>query len=225
GLGRLLLARLVAEQAAAGRSLLGTGFAATAGLLRFWQRCGFVPVRLAMTRSPVSGEHSLIMVHGLDAPGQRLADLLGCRFGLQTPPILADALRGLDPRLALAVLAAVPRRLPPRLEAWEWEDAVAAAFGHRLYDVTVGPLWELCRGYLTDPQPPMELSERERLRLLLKVIQRRTWSEVAEIMEESLRPCMRALRQALQPLVRAYGPSELVPLIARFRGARRAGRG
>lgn len=220
GLGRLLLERVAGEQAAAGRALAGTGFAATAGLLRFWQRCGYVPVRLSVTRNPVSGEHSVIMLRGLDGEGRALAELLGYRFGLTTPAILGDALRGLDPGLALAALAAVPRHLPPQLADWEWRDVVAASFGHRLYDVTVRPIGELVRAYLTDPAPRVELPPRERQRLLLKVVQRRSWAEVAAALDEPLHACMRNLREALAPLVRAYGPPELGELIARFRGAR-----
>jgi len=220
GLGRQLLDHVAAEQGERGAVLLGTGFAATAGLLGFWRRCGYLPIRLGVTRSAISGEHSLMMVRGLDEPGRELADELARRFARSAPHILADALRELPAETALAALEAAGRGDPPALLAWEWEDAIAAAFGHRLYDVAVRPLWEITRAYLGDPTPPVQLPARERQRLLLKVIQRRRWHEVAELLGEPLHECMRGLRGALGPLVAAYAPPDLAPLIRRFQAAR-----
>jgi len=220
GLGTALLDHLATELRGAGVSLLGTGFAATADLLPFWASSGYRPVRLGLRRSRSSGEHAVVMLRGLTAEGGQLADKLTEAFSLDAPWILGDALRSLDPDVALAVLAASPRPAQPDLHDSDWRALVATAFGHRLYDGTVRQTFRLCAHCLCGPTAAATLSHTQRRRLLMKVIQRRQWPAVAEALHEDLNACMRALRASLAVLVQAHLPPRLEPLAARFRRAR-----
>lgn len=46
---------------------LATSFGASAGLVRFWQRAGYVPLRLGFSQDAASGCHSLVMVKALSS--------------------------------------------------------------------------------------------------------------------------------------------------------------
>ena len=112
GIGRRLLTAGEALARDAGVDYLGAGYAATPGLLRFWSRCGYTPARVAVTRSPISGEHSAVVLRGVSEPGCDLTGRLCAAFLRRFPHVLADALRDLDPEVAVAALAGLGRPAP-----------------------------------------------------------------------------------------------------------------
>ncbi len=194
---------------------LGAGFAATPELLRFWGRCGYAPVRMAVTRSPISGEHSAVVLRALSADGGVLVDRLIRAFLRRFPHVLADALRDLDPAVATEVLRAAGRAAAgrgmgapgPELGEDDWGALRAYAFGPALYDALVQPVWELVRAFLSDPSPPVALAEVDRELVVRKVLQHQPWPTVVSGMDMAgNHEAMRRLRRALRPLVEAYGP-------------------
>ena len=46
---------------------LGVSYGLTPQLLRFWKRAGFVPLYLRQTQSELTGEHTCVMVRGLNS--------------------------------------------------------------------------------------------------------------------------------------------------------------
>lgn len=215
GVGRRLLdagATLARDE---GIDYLGAGFAATPGLMGFWSRCGYGPVRMAVTRSAVSGEHSAVVLGSLTRDGGALVQRLSRAFLRRFPHVLADALRDLDPAVAAAALRAAGRAaaehgLPPQdpdLGDDDWRALRACALGPALYDALVQPAWELVRVHLADPRPPVELDEGDRELLVRKVLQHEPWERVVAAMGlDGNHRAMRRLRRALGPLVEAYGP-------------------
>jgi tRNA(Met) cytidine acetyltransferase len=216
GLGTTLLEAVADRARGSGCALLGSGFGATLGLLGFWRRAGFRPVRLGVRRGAASGIRSAIVLRPLDERGTPLFRDLAFRFRDQLPHLLTDTFRDLEPDLALDLLAS-PSPLPPLdLDAEDRADLYACAFGPRIYDVVVGPVWGLVRYALADPELRCLLGEPARRLLLLKVLQKRRWSEVvAELGFSGNHEAMRAFRAALVPLVLAVGGEQ----------ARRAQRG
>lgn len=217
GLGTMLLeatARLALDR---GVALLGSGFGATRGLLGFWSRAGLRPVRLGVRRGAASGIRSLIVLRALDPRGARLVDEEALRFRGQLPHLLTDALRDLDPDLALDLLASPSPPPPLELPAADRSDLYACAFGPRIYDVVVGPVWRLVRHALADPELRAQLGPAARRLLLVKVLQKRRWSEVvAELGYPGNHEAMRALRSALKPLVLEVGGAEAHEAQRRF---------
>ncbi|KAI5119397.1 hypothetical protein M0805_005940 [Coniferiporia weirii] len=56
---------------------LGVSYGLTPSLLRFWKRAGFVPLYVRQTTSELTGEHSCVMVRGLNSSNEQDLEWLG----------------------------------------------------------------------------------------------------------------------------------------------------
>ncbi|KAG8215554.1 GNAT acetyltransferase 2-domain-containing protein [Butyriboletus roseoflavus] len=56
---------------------LGVSYGLTPQLLRFWKRAGFVPLYLRQTQSELTGEHTCVMVRGLNSSAESDLEWLG----------------------------------------------------------------------------------------------------------------------------------------------------
>ncbi|PYG03447.1 tRNA(Met)-cytidine N(4)-acetyltransferase [Thioalkalivibrio sp. ALE21] len=110
GLGTRLL-RAVAERAARdGVGLLGAAFGVTPGMLHFWQREGFAPVRLGVRPDPASGQVTLIVMRALAEAGEAwpaLAAVQGA-FARDWPLWRALAAEQLDSATTRAIEQSLP---------------------------------------------------------------------------------------------------------------------
>ena len=50
---------------------LGVSYGLTPQLLRFWKRAGFSPLYIRQTTSELTGEHSCVMVRGLNSSSEQ----------------------------------------------------------------------------------------------------------------------------------------------------------
>ena len=55
---------------------LGVSYCLTPQLLRFWKRAGFVPLYVRQTSSELTGEHTCVMVRGLNSTSTNELDWL-----------------------------------------------------------------------------------------------------------------------------------------------------
>src|SRR5690606_12105256 len=132
-----------------------------------------------------------------------LARALRAAFAEDLPYQLGDPLRELDPDVALAALEGAPSRAP-RLSDRQIEQLVASTRGGLPYGVGVGAAFELVAAAALPS--PGGLEPAERRALVLKVLQRRGWDEVARALgAHSVPDAMRAVRSALERLVLAHG--------------------
>lgn len=67
GWGSYLIRQIATDLKQQNYPFWGTSFGATAGLLHFWYKAGFQPVRLGITADKASGEHSLLMLAALNS--------------------------------------------------------------------------------------------------------------------------------------------------------------
>ncbi|MDR7122484.1 GNAT family N-acetyltransferase [Rheinheimera soli] len=94
GLGSQLLS-FVLQDLLDQQYLIGTSFGATLALVKFWQKAGFIPVKLSHQNEQASNEASVLMLYGEQfRPLQQ-------QFSRQLYWQLADKQRALDPALAL----------------------------------------------------------------------------------------------------------------------------
>ena len=205
GLGTRLLRSISEQAAAAGFDYVGSSFGATVELLRFWDRAGFSPVRLSVTRGAASGAHSVMVLRSASAPGQALVVQARERFHQLLPHQLADPLRRLEPDLAAFCLRRNHAPVAAELDARDWSDCIAFAWGGRIYEVCMAPLWKLAHAALSDPAATL-LEPMETRVLVLKILQRQSWTEAARALEVPGRAGVTALlRRAVGKLVMHYG--------------------
>lgn len=56
---------------------LGVSYGLTPQLLRFWKRAGYVPLYIRQTTSELTGEHTCVMVRGLNSSSEGELEWLG----------------------------------------------------------------------------------------------------------------------------------------------------
>ncbi len=175
GLGSALLQALCRWAEVQGLDYLGTSFGATPELIRFWRANGLLPIRLSLSRSAVSGEHSVLMLRPLTPAGERLLAAARTAFAEQLPHALSDHLRELDPERVDALLPGLPpmagRERPAELRAY--------AHHRRLLEAAMAPLTVAAWRALTTPALRRRLEPCHRHGLILRLLQKRPWDECA----------------------------------------------
>ncbi|EMA52635.1 MULTISPECIES: tRNA(Met) cytidine acetyltransferase TmcA [Halococcus] len=205
GLGSRLLDEIHAANESGEIDWLGVGYGATPDLVRFWDRNGFDPAHLAITRNDRSGEHSALMLAPLSEPGRDLRDRHTRWFVERIGGLLTDSLADLDPDVVRTVMDASPVVAPLDLSAHEWRTIAAAACGPGLAAIDPDAFRQLAIVHLTDPKSD-QLSAREERLLVARILQGRSVEPVADDLDYvSTRECLRALGDAYRPLVDRYG--------------------
>jgi len=215
GLGSLLLDRVRREYADA-VDWLGTGYGATPRLVRFWRANGYATVHLSTTRNDASGEYSAVMLRPTSAAGRDLAERHARWFCRRLPGGLSDPLDDADPDVVRAVLrsvdatpgVAIDDGVDLDLSDREWRLLAGLSNGASIFDTAPRPLRRLTVRYLLDADPAGEalLAPGQERLLVRKALQGRSWATVAEELDyESHAGCMRALGDAVRPLLSRYG--------------------
>ena len=206
GLGHLLLEAVATRAREQAMDYLGSSFGADPPLLSFWRQAGYRPARLSIKASAASGSHSAIVLLGLSASGTELCELASQRFQAQFPAQLGDHLHHLDAELALALLHNHERS--PPLDQQDWLDILAFSCAKRVYETCLLPIYRLSRHAIADPACPLDHAQRQLL--LIKVLQQRSWSEVAAQTGLSGRgDIIASLRGLLRVMLFEYAPDEL----------------
>ncbi|WP_424018779.1 tRNA(Met) cytidine acetyltransferase TmcA [Halorientalis pallida] len=216
GLGSRLLSEVRAEF---GDDVdwLGVGYGATPELLDFWTGNGYAPVHLSTTRNDESGEYSALMLDPTSDAGADLFDRHADQFVARIGDVLADPLADLDPDVARATLSGLDRDADPGLADWEWRQVASAAFGPGLFDMAPGPYRRLAVTYFT-ADVDRDLTARQERLLVMKPLQARPWDDVADALDyHSTAQAMRALGDALEPLVDEFGPDAALTEADRYR--------
>ncbi|AGB37583.1 tRNA(Met) cytidine acetyltransferase TmcA [Natronococcus occultus] len=207
GLGSRLLEE-IREEYGDDVDWLGTGFGATPGLLEFWRANGYSAVHVSTTRNDASGEYSSLLLSPTSEDGRELHDRHAARLVRRFAALCTDVLDDLEPDVARAVMRSVPDDAAPvlGLTDHEWRIVAGAAYGPGLFDVDPGPFRELVVRSLVEHPEDVALTDREERLLVARVLQGHDWEAVADRFGyPSTGQCMRALGDALVPLVDRYG--------------------
>lgn len=216
GLGSMLL-EAVREGCADDLDWLGVGYGATPALLRFWAANEYTPVHLSTTRNDTSGEYSALMLHPTSDAGRDLTDRHASQFLARIGGVLADPLSDADPDVVRATLSALDRGFDPALSDWEWRHVASAAYGPGLFDMAPDAYRRLAVAYFA-ADSATDLTDRQERLLVLKALQGRPWDEVAATLDfHSTAGSMRALGDALEPLVDEFGNEAAEREAARYR--------
>ncbi|MFB6140089.1 MAG: tRNA(Met) cytidine acetyltransferase TmcA [Halosimplex sp.] len=227
GLGSRLLSAIRAEFAD-GVDWLGTGYGATPELLAFWRSNGYATVHLSTTRNDSSGEYSAVMLDPTSDAGRDLADRHSRWFLDRVAATLSDPLDDMDPDVVRAALRSVEATPDLGLSAWEWRLLAGMTGGAGIFDTSPRPLRRLTVRYLVDAggasgdgdgdsAASPSLSPRQERLLVRKALQGRSWGAVADELDfHSHGQCMRALGEAVRPLLSRYGDAYVAAELERF---------
>ncbi|KAH6867661.1 N-acetyltransferase 10 [Coprinopsis sp. MPI-PUGE-AT-0042] len=96
---------------------LGVSYGLTPSLLRFWKRAGYVPLYVRQTASELTGEHTCVMVRGLNASAEGELEWLGefaKDFRRRFISLLSYKFREFGSVTALSILEAVNMGVPKK---------------------------------------------------------------------------------------------------------------
>ena len=205
GLGSRML-REIGEHLADRVSLIGTQFALSPGLVRFWRSTDYMPVHLGTRKSRFAGEVSGLFLHALDSSGEAVQSYALARFSRHFPQALPRYYRSLQTDIVHELLTGLPN-LAAFPEQDVLEEVADYSFGRVgessvIASLTRCALWALCQ---CDPWK----SKPEYSRLIIeRTLQGRTWRYCAALTgDQGHRVGDSQLRDAFRSLIWSASPS------------------
>ena len=203
GLGRAMLAAI--RQRFVDRDYLGASFGATPELLAFWQRAGYLPLRVGLHREASSGAHALMVATPCSPQAGTLLTAIRQRLSEHLPALLREPLRDLEAGLITALFAASPLS-PSELTPQDLRDLHAFAHSQRGYELCLTPLHQLTLQALSRGQLDTLLNPTQRQLLIRKVIQQHDWPQLAAAAGLSgRREVVASLREVCAVLLKMMG--------------------
>lgn len=170
GLGKTLLASIKQQSTA---DYLSTSFGISAELLYFWQSTAYNLAHLGLKREASSGYHSAIMLCPLTPAGKQLQRHSVVRFNRQFVAQLSDALKHLEPDLALKLLMAIKPEAP-QTDQFMQQDIHRFANAQVGYDLVIASLSTWLPAALS--RSAVSLSDQSAKLLILRVLQHHDWA-------------------------------------------------
>jgi len=183
GIGSFALKQVIAEAIERGYDWVGAGFGVTEKLLRFWLKNGFIPVHMSPDRNPVSGEFTVLVIYPLNTTVRRIISIANREFKIKLLNSLHDTYRGLETDVALMILKSgetIDADYIPKLDAIRWDRLRIYAYGPMTFEAACDVMFEIAKAYfISYPYFKVKLSSIEQYILVSRVLQAKSWDEVA----------------------------------------------
>ncbi len=215
GLGSKTLELLEEYAKKNGFEWIGAVFGASSILLNFWIKNGFLPVHASTYRNPISGEFSVAVVKPLTKRARKMVLKANREFRLKFIDWLSDALYDMEPDVADLLLQAPEvedgEKIEPNLTFNQWDRLYAFAREVLAYPSACDAVRGLVTAYFLDEsRDKPRLSRLQRKLLILRVLQRRSWSKTAKELKKGKTWCQVELTQVTRHLLKHYTPPEEV---------------
>ncbi|OYT60925.1 MAG: hypothetical protein B6U75_00525 [Desulfurococcales archaeon ex4484_217_1] len=183
GIGSFALKQVIAEAAERGYDWVGAGFGVTEKLLRFWLKNGFISVHMSPDRNPVSGEFTVLVIYPLNTTVRRIVNIANREFKIKLLNSLHDTYRGLETDVALTILKSgetIDAGYTPKLDAIRWDRLRIYAYGPMTFEAVCDVMFEVAKAYfISYPFFKVKLSSIEQHIMVSRVLQAKSWDEVA----------------------------------------------
>ncbi|MEB2835932.1 MAG: tRNA(Met) cytidine acetyltransferase TmcA [Desulfurococcales archaeon] len=209
GIGSRLLEELYKESVERGYDWLGSGFGVNEQLLNFWFKNGFRALHLSPDRNPVSGEYTTLVLKPISERARRATDVAVREFKLKLLKSLYDTYSDLETEIAIMMLDQPPPGILPgykpaftpiqvdRLWVYNW--------GPMTYEAANDIIEMLAEAYwLQSPEERPKLEGWARRILVAKVLQGKSWEEVAEELGWRTHKVMVGLKDIMRRLAAHY---------------------
>jgi tRNA(Met) cytidine acetyltransferase len=137
GIGSFLLQQLAIYAEQENIDFIGSSFAINKQLWLFWQKQHYSITRLGFTKDQASGEHSALILKGMNKLAKVHEKQLQSEFYRQFSYLLTDEYSQLDSMLVTEILASQPRVVASVLTKADWQTVKAFATGARQYSQSV----------------------------------------------------------------------------------------
>ena len=176
GLGSKILTELAQHYRQQGLDFVGSSFGATADLLRFWRRNGFIPARLGQTLEATSNEYSAVVLKPLSITARFLTRQLHHTFTSALPRQLTGHHQYLAPQALAELLKDTPvKPLSPNELA-----LLTSYLDHkREYEFAEEALHKVLLNALTGHECE-QLSTQELQLMVDKVLRKHSWQTVVK---------------------------------------------
>ncbi|NVK43964.1 MAG: tRNA(Met) cytidine acetyltransferase [Oceanospirillaceae bacterium] len=190
GIASRLLQSLAEWASPRGIDYLATCFGATADLLSFWQRNGYLPLRLGAGLDPVGGTFAVMLAAPLSTAGRALVHDARKRLRQRLLHQLPAQFAELDAKLVASLL---PSLESPVLSDGERMEVEVFARHNRNFESCEPALWKLC-GAGPAFWHRAGLDEAQQALLIKVLLQRCSWERVATSAGGGRRAQVRTLR-------------------------------
>ncbi len=185
GIGSFALRMIKEEASKENLDWVGSGFGVNLQLLRFWQRNGFTVLHISPDRNPVSGEYTILVMNPISVPLQESVRIAGKEFKRKLLESLHDNYSDLETDIAIAMLKTpIPifEDYCPLLTPVQIDRLWIYSYGPMTYEAVCDAMHEIARfyWYRYPKLKGFNLSKNEEYILTAKVLQAKSWEEVAE---------------------------------------------
>jgi len=228
GIGSFALASIVREAEEKGLEWVGSGFGVNEQLLNFWLKNGFLPLHMSPDRNPVSGEYTLLVMHPIAEHAKRIVTIVNREFKRKVLLSLHDPYRGLETEVALQILKSgepIDETYYPQLTPIQVDRLWIYAYGPMTYEAIADVLYEIVKAYWTmyPKTRGLSLSRKEEYASIAKVLQGKSWEQVAEEMRMRPYTVMVMLKEMARKILRHYyGFTDETPIGLSLRELREA---
>jgi len=209
GIGSFALDSIKEEARRRGLDWVGSGFGVNEQLLRFWLRNEFQPVHMSPDRNPVSGEYTILVLHPIREWMKPLVEIANREFKRKVLECLHDPYRDLETEVAIQILKSgvpIDETYYPRLTPVQVDRLWIYAYGPMTYEAVADALLEVVRAYwINYPKTKgLSLNKREEYISVAKVLQGRSWEQVAEELRTRPHAVMVTLKEIARKVLRHY---------------------
>ncbi len=208
GLGTRLVQALAAWSGAGGRDLIGASFGATPELLRFWSRCGLLPVQLGSRRNAASGAYAAVVLSSLSGAGEVLANYARQQLLPRLQVLLAGPLRSVDAAVVAELLRGAPST-EATLDDAARRTLLGFADSSRGFDAALPALHQLTTSALPRALAANVLTDHQATALIACVLQHRDWADLGQTLHVGgQKELLALLRAAAGRLLESFSPDE-----------------
>jgi len=209
GIGSFALENLYREAVEEGLDWVGSGFGVNEQLLRFWLKNKYMPVHMSPDRNPVSGEYTLLVLNPISEKMKKLVDIVNREFKRKVLESLHDPYRGLETEVALLILkhgSPIDVDNYPRLTPIQVDRLWIYAYGPMTYEAVADIFHELIKAYwmIYPKTRGVSLNKREEYMSLARVLQGKSWEQVAAELHTKPHAVMVGLKEIARKILRHY---------------------
>jgi len=178
GIGSLLL-RYLDNELGETHDFIGAGFGSDEGVYHFWEKSGYLPVKIGHKRNAFSGQHSLVVIKGLSENSKIVINDLCQQFPQRLLFLLTDSLKHLDTTLVRLLLVNFAQQIQSQLSEKDILDLNSFAHENRNYNTCAHLIYKLILNSV-HRHADINISDSDWAILIQRVIQRQHEMDVVK---------------------------------------------